>query len=159
MGNSNIKQASIGQSIVHAVRPRSTVPPILFGLGVELDHMFGSRWLLSRLNRLGMCSSPWEVLRYKQSVIANEDVNDYIKCTMPGSFSQWSADNVDHNVRTLDGKGTLHGMGVIVSSTGLPDQNTRMFDLPAVPREKRKLAAAAAFFFFRSGGEAAVTQG
>ena len=55
--------------------------------------------------------------------------------------SQWSADNVDHNVRTLDGKGTLHGMGVIVSSTGLPDQNTRMCDLPAVPREKRKLAA------------------
>ena len=60
---------------------------------------------------------------------------------MLGSFSQWSADNADHNVRMLDGKGTLHGMDVIVSSTGLPHQNTQMCDLPAVPREKRKLAA------------------
>ena len=48
---SDLKQASIGQSIVHAVRPRSTVPPILFGLAVELDHMFGSRFLLARLTQ------------------------------------------------------------------------------------------------------------
>ena len=38
--------------------------------------------------------------------------------TLPNnSFVQWSADNVDHNLATLDGKGTLHGMGIIASVT------------------------------------------
>ena len=32
-------------------------------------------------------------------------------------FLQFVADNVDHNVRTLDGYGTFHGMGIIVGST------------------------------------------
>ena len=38
--------------------------------------------------------------------------------TLPNnSFVQWSADNVDHNLATLDGKGTFHGMGIIASVT------------------------------------------
>ncbi|KAG1655293.1 hypothetical protein GQR58_024613 [Nymphon striatum] len=41
-----LKQQSIGQSIVFAARPRSVIPPIMFGLGVELDHVFGSKWLI-----------------------------------------------------------------------------------------------------------------
>jgi len=28
---------------------------------------------------------------------------------------QYIADNVDHNIQTIDGKGTFHGMGIIVS--------------------------------------------
>ena len=36
--------------------------------------------------------------------------------TLPNnSFVQRSADNVDHNLATLDGKGTFHGMGIIAS--------------------------------------------
>ena len=35
----------------------------------------------------------------------------------PGSFVQYSADNVDHNSCTLDGKDTFHGMGVIACVT------------------------------------------
>ena len=31
-------------------------------------------------------------------------------------FTQWAADNVDHNVATPDGSGTFHGMGVISMS-------------------------------------------
>ena len=38
--------------------------------------------------------------------------------TLPNnSFVQWSADNVDHNLATLDGKETFHGMGIIASVT------------------------------------------
>ena len=38
--------------------------------------------------------------------------------TLPNnSFVQWSVDNVDHNLATLDGKGTFHGMGIIASVT------------------------------------------
>ncbi|KAH3852469.1 hypothetical protein DPMN_094979 [Dreissena polymorpha] len=29
----------------------------------------------------------------------------------------FAADNVDHNIVTLDGKGTFHGMGIIASIT------------------------------------------
>ena len=32
-------------------------------------------------------------------------------------FRQYSGDNVDHNVRGLDGKGTFHGMGIIAVVT------------------------------------------
>ena len=34
-----------------------------------------------------------------------------------GTFTQWVADNVDHNVATLSGEGTFHGMGIIAIST------------------------------------------
>ena len=30
---------------------------------------------------------------------------------------QYVADNVDHNIRTLDGSGTFHGMGIITAIT------------------------------------------
>ena len=108
---SPIRQASIGQTIVNVTRTRSSVPPIPLGLGVELDNVFGSKWLLNELSALGFCVSPNEVDRYKQSASENENTNDLINTYMPGSFTQWIADNVDHNPMTIDGKGSLHAMG------------------------------------------------
>ena len=32
-------------------------------------------------------------------------------------FVQYAADNVDHNIRTLDGNNTFHGMGIIAMVT------------------------------------------
>lgn len=32
-------------------------------------------------------------------------------------FVQYAADNVDHNIRTLDGSGAFHGMGIIATVT------------------------------------------
>ncbi|XP_030835634.1 uncharacterized protein LOC115921732 [Strongylocentrotus purpuratus] len=32
-------------------------------------------------------------------------------------FVQYAADNVDHNIRTLDGNNTFHGMGMIAAIT------------------------------------------
>ena len=34
-----------------------------------------------------------------------------------GSCIQYVADNVDHNICTLDGHGTFHGMGIIAAIT------------------------------------------
>ena len=34
----------------------------------------------------------------------------------PGTFTQSVTDNVDHNVSTLDGQDTFHGMGIIAVS-------------------------------------------
>ena len=115
--NNSSRQASIGQSIAYAARPRSVLCPILFGSAIELDHVFGSRWLLTEQNHLDYCISPKEVLRYKQSVVMNETTDDLLNLKQR-SFSQWSTDNVDHNVRTLDGKSGLDAMGITVSTTG-----------------------------------------
>ena len=44
----------------------------------------------------------------------NEDAGELISMYFPRS-----ADNVDHNVRTLDGKGTIHAMWIVCSTTSM----------------------------------------
>ena len=67
------------------------------------------------MSRLGFAVSPNEVNRFKQSVV---QVNDKgLPHYSPDHFTQWAADNVDHNVATLDGLGTFHGMGLISMTT------------------------------------------
>ena len=129
-----IKQNSIGHAILQAARPRSVITPTLFGIGVEMDHVFGSRWLVDQLSRFGFSISYDEVNRYKQSVIESENLSNLLTEYLPGTFTQWVADNVDHNVATLDGSGSLHGMGIIAIST--PKDNA---PLTANPRAVRRL--------------------
>ena len=131
-----LKQSSIGQVIVSAARPRSCIVPILFGLGVDVDHVFGSRWLIDHLNKLGFCISMNEVTRYKQSVIVKGNYDSEFS-KLARSFTQWSADNVDHNVRTLDGKGSLHGMGIVYSITN-KFSSSDSTSLPLVKHNKLK---------------------
>ena len=53
--------------------PRLLTPPILFALGAELDHMFGSRWLNTQLLKLGFSASYSEVICFKQTVVMTEE--------------------------------------------------------------------------------------
>ena len=69
MNKSKLKQRSIGQSIVQVCKPKSSLLPIPLGLAVELDHVFGSKWLIEELPHLGFCSSYREVSKFKQSSI------------------------------------------------------------------------------------------
>lgn len=78
-----------------------------------MDHVFDSKWLINELSRLGFSISCDEVTRYKQSVLLTDEDT---KAT--SAFTQWVADNVDHNISTLDGLGTFHGMGIISVTTG-----------------------------------------
>ena len=119
------KQVSIGQCLLKAARPRSVIPPLLFGLGVEMDHVFGCKWLINELSRLGFSISYDEVTRYKQSVVKNETIEDLQPECFPGSITQWVADNVDHNIATLDGRGTFHGMGIVSVSAPTTQTVTR----------------------------------
>ena len=88
------------------------------------------------MNRLGFSISQDEATRYKQSIVCNESVLEFLTTNLNGSFSQWSADNVDHNVCTIDGKSTLHSMGMVVSTT--PGRHTQ--DLTPIPWQKRRAA-------------------
>ena len=105
------------QAITYAARPRSFIPPILFGLAVEADHVFGSRWLIDELHQVGFSASYSEVTRFKQSAVIEEDTSSILHSIPCGTFTQFVGDNVDHNICTLDGKRTFHGMGILAAST------------------------------------------
>ncbi|KAK7473594.1 hypothetical protein BaRGS_00035141 [Batillaria attramentaria] len=55
--DSDLKIASLGQAVLQASRPRTVHAPLLLRLGVKVHHMFGSRFLVETLNRLGFCTS------------------------------------------------------------------------------------------------------
>lgn len=101
------KVASIGQSVVQAVRPRAVVAPLQLGLAVQLHHHFRSRFFVDSLSAMGYCSSYSEVQRFEENAAASvgQDVLGGTKY------------NVDHNIITLDGKGTFHGMGMVATVT------------------------------------------
>ena len=63
--NVPLKQASLCQGIVQAARPRSCLPPILLGIGVDVDRVLGSRWLLGYLSPFGFSVSYDEIKRFK----------------------------------------------------------------------------------------------
>ena len=105
------KQVNTGQCLSKATRPRSVILPLLFALGVEMDHVFGSQWPLSKLSRDAFPKSYAEATKYKQSVIKNEAIEDLQLEYFPDSTTQWVADNVNHNIAILDGRGNFHGMG------------------------------------------------
>ena len=131
---SPLKQNSIGQCMVYANRPMSSLPPVVFGVGVETAHVMGSRWLVDQLARLGFSISYEEVTRYKQSILQTEQVENIIP---ENQFTQWSADNADHNLSTIDGKNTFHGMGVIASTITPTSSNAAVATLPSVQRRTR----------------------
>ena len=85
---SEVKQNSIGHAIVQSSRPRSVIVPTLFGVGIEMEHVFGSKWLINELLRLGFSISYDEVVRYKQSVIRSETLENLLSEYIPGTFTQ-----------------------------------------------------------------------
>ena len=73
---------------------------------------------------MGFCSSYGEVLRFEKNAadcVAPDMLGEDID--MADTTLLFAADNVDHNVLTIDGKGTFHGMGMIGAMT--PGQNTK----------------------------------
>ena len=112
-----MKQNSIGHAIVQSPQPRSVIAPTMFGVGIEMNHVFRSKWLINELSHLGFSISYDEVVRYKQSVIQSETLEHLLSEYIPGTITQWVPDNVDHNVVSLDGEGKFHGMGIIAVSS------------------------------------------
>ena len=113
-GQSNeLKVATIGQCIIQLTRPRVVLAPIPLGLGVQMHHQYGSRFLVDSLHSHGICVSYSEVLNFESSAASFKGTD----VLAAGQFGQYIADNVDHNVRTLDGHGTIHAMGIIKTVT------------------------------------------
>ena len=126
----NKKIASIGQAIAQATRPRAITAPLQLGLAVQLHHLFSSRTLIDLLFSLGFCSAYHHVILFeKNSALVNKTELHGLD---QGAFVHHIADNADHNTRTLDGKNTFHGMGIIATITPSPKAITRM----TIPRKQ-----------------------
>ena len=89
--------------------------------------MFGSRWLLDELYRLGFGVSYNEVTRFKQACVVHQSsVLELPPLSDSQCFTHFIAYNVDHNVATLDGEGTFHGMRIIAATVGAGHFNTEV---------------------------------
>ena len=120
--NNDVKLTSLGQALVQGCRPKGLLAQLQIGLGVQLHHQFGSRYLLDLLNSMWFTASYSEVQRFEASAAAAMDTS--IPSYFPGKFLQFVADNVDYKTQTLDGHGTFYGMGIIACTT--PGSNVRL---------------------------------
>ena len=105
----DLEVASIGQSIVQLTRTRVIVAPIQYGLAVQMHQHFVPAFLWTVYT--ATASAYAEVLRFSKCAANFRGTN----ISIAGRFGQFVADNVDHNLRTLDGRGTY--MGIIVAFT------------------------------------------
>ena len=112
--DAGVKGSSIGQSIMQAARPHVLLAPLQIGLAVQLHHHFSSRFLIKSLHKHGFYSSYKETAIYEQNAAVNQGT------TIPShesQFVQYAAENVDHNIRKLDGHNTFNGRGIIAMVT------------------------------------------
>ena len=127
------KIAGIGQSILQAVCPRSSLASLQLGLSILVYHHYRSEYLLNTLHGLGFCSSYDEIQMFEGNC-ALVNAAAYLLGDLSGGHVMMVADNVDHDTRTLDGKNTFHGMGMIAAITP-----HRSIDRRLIPRKKVSL--------------------
>eukprot|EP00794_Sanderia_malayensis_P004456 gene4456-5048_t len=133
--NPEKKVASIGQAIIQATRPQVFIAPLQIGIGVQMHHHFGSKFLIDSLNSHGFCSSYREVKRFEKS--AADCLGKNVSPLLVGQFSQLVADNIDHNTRTLDGMNKFHGMGMIQAIT---PAESKSYSIPRINEKAAELA-------------------
>ena len=69
---SDIKVTFWGQNLIRCSRPSSGVVPLPLIFALQLDHRFGSKWLLNELHSFGLCESYNETSQYKYNYIRNK---------------------------------------------------------------------------------------
>ena len=98
--------------------------------GIEMA--FGSKWLINELSRLGFSiDQPW--WSGEVQAVCYPEWNTRKFAVRVHSWYIYIADNVDHNVVSLDGQGTFHGMGIIAVSSP-KDAHTRPRIIQRLPR-------------------------
>lgn len=124
--NMELVVAAVGQALVQAFRPRAIQAPMQLALAIQMHHHFGSRFLIDTLHKLGFCSSYNEVIKFERCAAVQEKHN--LMEVPRNAFLSFAADNVDHDICTLDGRGTFHGMGIICAAT--PKQQKKVLQIP-----------------------------
>lgn len=118
-----MKINAIAHSIIAVTRPRSSLSYL----------QVGSKKLPQVLNSLGFCASYEEYRLLESSLVNAPHALKYDK----NAYIQMVADKADHNVRTIDGKNSVHVMAIITFVTPDSSGNT----LNCIPRLKQPLSA------------------
>ena len=66
---------------------------------------------------MGYCSSYSEVQRFEENAAASVAPDVLGSVNIANKMLLFAADNVDHNIVSLDGNGTFHGMRMIAAVT------------------------------------------
>ena len=104
-------------AIIQAVHPRAVLAPLQVGLAVQIHHLCRSKFIVETLHEMGFCSSYAEVISFEKNVADCVEPNVLGGNVNLLGMSVLFADNVDHNIITIDGKGIFHGMGIIAALT------------------------------------------
>ena len=123
---------------MQACRPRALEFPLQIGLGVQLHSQYGSYSLIETLHSLGLCCSFKTARTYEKCAVIS--LGTYIY-DFQESFIQYVADNVDHNVCTIDGHGTFHGMGIIAAITPKVRLHKTIPKIKVTPEEIARIGA------------------
>ena len=59
----------------------------------------------------------FQVIRYKQNILKH-DATEEVICPYETNFLQFVGDNADHDLATLNGRNTHHGLGSIAIAKG-----------------------------------------
>ena len=115
----SVPLASIAQAIMQQVQRNALIVPLHLGLGIQMHQHFVSRFLTDLLNKYGFCVSYNEALKYERCAAVHQGTNisgvSEARSAKPRHLMHHVVDNADHNSRTLDGRNTFHGMGIIGS--------------------------------------------
>ena len=98
--DTRIKIASIGQAIMQTAHPSILIASLQFGLGVQMHNLFQSKFVVDSLYHHGFCCSYSEVKTFERS--SSVALGTDLPSLNIGKFIQNSADNFDHNVRSID---------------------------------------------------------
>ena len=117
---------SIGQAIVQCIQPKSCICPLQVGSSVTVH--CGSELLVTIFNKLAFISGIEEVRKFERNASRLSQPDEFFLSDLfsndanSGDFlAIFAADNADHHIQTLDGRGTFHGMCIITCVT--PSRN------------------------------------
>ena len=119
-------------------RPRMLICPLQLGYSVQLHHNSGSRFEVDTASHMGFGVSYSEVQRYEANAATSEETA--LPECQDNQLGQFAADNADHNTITLNGKNTLHTVGIIYMLTP-GNFATKCLPRKAVTSENAKAAA------------------
>ena len=100
--------------LLAAAKPGTLLSPVQLGLAVTMHHHFQSRYLNDLLASFGFAESYGQAEGFEKSAALLQS-SAIIKAGT--SFCQFLADNADDNPDTLDGKNSVHAMGIIAAIT------------------------------------------
>ena len=117
----SVPLASIGLAIKQQVQSKALIVPLQIGIGIGMHQHFASRFLIDWLNKHGFFVSYSKVLKYEHLAAVHQGTKipgvSESSSAEPTHFRQHVVNSADHNYRTLDGRNTFHGMGIIYSVT------------------------------------------